>query len=90
VTARDRFPALAELVERGVVGRDVHRARWEALQRGDRVGHGGVADPGVGESHPEVGGALAAGHHVPGSEVLEGDIPQPRGVAPVGFAGVHG
>ena len=56
------------------------RRRWSGTVR--------WATPGVAEAHGQVATALPGGHHQAAGQALEGDVPQPRRVVPVGDAGV--
>src|SRR5438445_11394573 len=92
--ALSRFSAahgLAYLLERRVVGGDVHlrapitvrRRRGGAADRVELVGHELVLDLRVVEADRQVSPPLARRDDEAAAQTLEGHVPQPRGVAPV-------
>ena len=59
-----------------------------AVDRLDRIGHHLVGDLGVVEAHREIAPPVAGRHHRPPGQALEGDVPEPDGIEPVGDPGV--
>ena len=71
---------------RSAGGRDARHGPVEGVQRIGRPPC--MGDLGVAEAHGQVEPTVPGGHHRPPGQPLEGHVPQPAGVEPVGRPGV--